>query len=76
MDFTIQRQEAGDGVVVFSLCGWIRAAHLDTLSEMFAREDGKVTLELSEVILHDRVAVRLLGSCQKAGTEELSLFCP
>jgi anti-anti-sigma regulatory factor len=69
MDLRIERQEAGDGVVVLFVSGWIRADYMDTLSEVLAREDGKVALDLGEVILVDRTAVRFLCSCQAAGIE-------
>ena len=69
MDFKVQRLESGDDSVVFSLSGRIQAEHTETLRELLEREGGLTALDLREVVLVDRDAVRFLAHCQAAGIE-------
>ncbi len=69
MDFKIQRLENGDDSVVFSVSGRIQAEHAATLRELLEREGGRTALDLREVVLVDRDAVRFLAHCQTAGIE-------
>jgi len=69
MDFKVQRLESGDDSVVFSISGRIQAEHTETLRELLEREGGRTALDLREVILVDRDAVRFLAHCETAGIE-------
>jgi len=69
MDFKVQRLESGDDSVVFSVSGRIQAEQTETLRELLEREGGPTALDLREVVLVDRDAVRFLAHCEKAGIE-------
>ena len=69
MDFKVQRLESGDDSVVFSVSGRIQAEHTETLRDLLEREAGRAALDLREVVLVDRDAVRFLAHCQTAGVE-------
>jgi anti-anti-sigma regulatory factor len=70
MTLKIQRS-AADGLVVFTLSGRIRLEHLaelQTLLEFEAPVHG-IVLDLSEVRLVDRDAVRFLTHCEADGVK-------
>jgi hypothetical protein len=69
MDFKVQRLETGDDSVVFCLSGRIQTEQTETLRELLEREGGRTALDLREVVLVDRDAVRFLAHCEKAGIE-------
>jgi len=69
MDFKVQRLEHGEDRVVFSLSGRIQAEQTETLRELLEREGRRTALDLAEVVLVDRDAVRFLAHCQRAGIE-------
>lgn len=69
MNFRVQRLESEGGSVIFSISGRIQAEHTETLQELLEREDGRVTLDLKDVVLVDRDAVRFLARCEATGME-------
>jgi hypothetical protein len=58
-----------DGIVRLTLSGRIDAEHLSDLRRLIEGEDpqGRLTLDLEEVKLVDRDAVRFLARCEAAG---------
>ena len=64
MSCRIDRVVSGEDVVVFRLSGRIDAEYVDTLRELVERERGRVAIDLKEVVLVDREAVRLLPSAK------------
>jgi hypothetical protein len=58
-------QKSADGR--FALIGRIEAQHLPELQALFEAEDQDVTLDLKEVNLVDREAVRFLARCEARG---------
>jgi anti-anti-sigma regulatory factor len=69
MTLRIQKSENGE-VVVFTLSGRIRAEELAELQRLFEVEgqDHRIVLDLKEVKLVDRDAVRFLARCEAKGT--------
>jgi len=55
--------------IVFQLCGWIRSEEAAELLRLIRAEYQKVALDLKEVRLVDRTAVRFLAQCQAEGIE-------
>ena len=55
--------------MVLRVSGRIRGEHVDTLRELLGREKGGVAIDLKEVILVDREAVRLLALSEANGIE-------
>ena len=55
--------------MVLRLSGRIQAEHVDTLRELLGREKDGVAIDLKEVILVDREAVRLLALSEADGIE-------
>ena len=51
------------------MSGRIHAEHVDTLREVLGREKGKVAIDLEEVIIVHREAVRLLALSEASGIE-------
>jgi len=68
--FKIQRS-ADREVVVFTLSGRIKAAHLAELQKLLEAEAAaqKIVLDLQEVKLVDRDVVSFLASCEAKGIE-------
>jgi hypothetical protein len=66
--FKIQRSAEGK-FIVFTLSGRIKAAHLAELQRLFELEakEQRLRLDLHEVKLVDREAVRFLARCDAAG---------
>jgi anti-anti-sigma regulatory factor len=53
--------------VVLRLCGRIDREELDTFREAIGREKVPVAIDLAEVTLMDREAVRFLAACELNG---------
>jgi hypothetical protein len=64
----IQRAANGDGA--FTVSGQLEAGNLSELSALLAAEaaDGPLVLDLHDLILVDRAAVRFLRGCERNGT--------
>ena len=69
MTLKIQRS-ADDGFVLFTLSGRIQVEHLAELQRLFEFEtaDQSIVLDLKEVRLVDRDAVKFLTRCEADGT--------
>lgn len=58
-----------EGFVVLQVSGRIDAEHVDTLRELLGREKGRVVIDLKDLLLVDRDAVKLLALSESNGTE-------
>ena len=67
MSCKIERIANGESFVVLRVSGRIVGEHVDTLRELIAREKGGVAIDLTEVLLADREAVRLLAVSEANG---------
>ena len=63
------RRSEDNGVVVFALSGRIEEQHVPELQELLGKEAeiAGITLDLEEVRLVDREAVRFLAGCEARG---------
>jgi anti-anti-sigma regulatory factor len=67
---TLKIQKAADGdVIVFALCGRIEGEQVEQLQNLlaFETEDHPIVLDLKEVDLVNRDAVRFLARCAAEG---------
>ena len=55
------------GFTVFSLSGRMEAEQVEQLKELFDTDYRSIILDLQEIRLADRVAVKFLRSCEKDG---------
>jgi anti-anti-sigma regulatory factor len=62
-------QRAANGEVVFTLSGRMNAENVAELKTLFASEgkDRRIVLDLKDLTLVDRDAIRLLESCEQQG---------
>jgi hypothetical protein len=62
-------RSADDGLVVFSLSGRVDADYLGELGRLLESEAGdrRIALDLKEIKLVDRQAVRFLAGCEASG---------
>lgn len=62
------RRSEDNGIAVFALSGRIEEQHVSELQELLAGEpEAKAALDLEEVRLVDRQAVRFLAACEARG---------
>jgi hypothetical protein len=66
MTFRIERSER-QGFTVFTLTGRIEAEQVRELKELFDTDYRTIILDLREMRLADRDAVKFLGSCEADG---------
>lgn len=59
-------QRSSNGEVIFTLIGQIQSEHLAELQRLFSLENGssRIALDLKEVTLVDRKAVKFLSQCE------------
>jgi hypothetical protein len=69
MSCKIERLATGKDSVVLRVSGRIDGDYVDALRDVIEREEGQVAIDLSEVMLVDREAVRLLAFSENNGTE-------
>jgi hypothetical protein len=69
MSFRIERLISGEDFAVLYVSGGLRGQHVDTLRDALQREKGEVAIDLKEVLLVDREAVKLLAISETNGTE-------
>jgi hypothetical protein len=69
MGCRIERLVSGEEFVVLRVSGRIHAQHVDTLRELLGREKGRVAIDLKDVLLVAREAVKLLALSEAKGTE-------
>jgi len=68
MVFRVERLAAGD-IVVLRVSGRIDVEDVQTLRELLKQEAGRVAIDLKEVILISREAVRFLALSEGNGVE-------
>jgi hypothetical protein len=69
MTCRIDRLVIGDSLVVVCVSGRITGEHVDTLRAFLEQEEKIVAIDLKEVLLVDREAVKLLALSETKGTE-------
>jgi anti-anti-sigma regulatory factor len=65
----IDRQSEGPECVVFVLSGRIQSEDVVELRKLISAEKQKVVLDMKQVNLVDRPAIRFLSQCQGEGIE-------
>jgi anti-anti-sigma regulatory factor len=56
-----------DQLVLLHISGHLQEEHVSTIEELIAKETDSVLLDLAEVTLVDREAVRFLAACHVRG---------
>lgn len=69
MVFRIERLVGEEDITVLRVSGRIDAEHVDTLREVLKQERGNVAIDLKEVALINREAVRFLARSEANGVE-------
>jgi hypothetical protein len=69
MSCRIDRVASGEDLVVFRVSGRITAQELGMLQDLLRQESGAVAIDLKDVLLVDREAVKLLASTEFNGLE-------
>jgi anti-anti-sigma regulatory factor len=68
-ELRIERLDQDDDLVVLCVSGRIHADDVSFLEDIILRETGKVALDLKEITLVDRSAVRFLARCEADGVK-------
>jgi anti-anti-sigma regulatory factor len=69
MHCRIDRHVIGEGLVVLHVSGEITGQHVNMLRDVLEQEAGIVALDLKNVAIADREAVKLLALSEANGTE-------
>ncbi len=69
MSCRIDRVVSAENLVVLFVSGRITGEHVDTLRGVLERESGGFAIDLKNVLLVDREAVKLLALSEANGTE-------
>jgi hypothetical protein len=69
MSCRIDRVVTGEDLVVLCISGRITGQHVDMLRALLEQERSEVTIDLKDVLLVDREAVKLLALSEINGTE-------
>jgi len=69
MSCRVDRLEDGEHLVVLRISGRITTEHVEMLRELLEKESGRVAIDLKDVLLIDREAVKLLATCKFSGVE-------
>jgi anti-anti-sigma regulatory factor len=69
MNCRIDRVVSAESFVVLVVSGQITGKHVDTLRGVLEQEPGGFVIDLKNVVLVDRDAVKLLARSQAHGTE-------
>ena len=78
MTCRVDRVVSDEDLVVLFISGRITGKHVDMIRGVFEQESGGFAIDLKNVLLVDREAVKLLSSQrgQRNGTQELSALYP
>ena len=68
MTLRIQEQLDKPECTTFALSGRIRSEHVPYLTSLLEQVRGRIVLDLKEVTLVDREAVRFLAACETKGS--------
>ena len=69
MSCRIDRVVSAESRAVLFISGRITGEHVDTLRDVLEKEAGALVIDLKNVFLVDRQAVKLLACCETNGTE-------
>lgn len=69
MTCRIDRLVTGKGLAILRICGGITGEEVDMLRAVLEQERGRVALDLKDVLLVDREAVKLLAFHESNGAE-------
>ena len=69
MAFKIEWLVSEENAIVLRVCGWVDLECLNTLKELIEAENGRIVLDLSEVMLADRDAATFFAICELKGIE-------
>src|ERR1700750_2685248 len=69
MSCRIDRVVGGDNLIVLCITGKLTGEHVDTLRNALRQEAGALAIDLKNVSLVDRQAVKLLARRETNGTE-------
>ena len=69
MSCRIERLVSGEDCVVLLVSGRIQAEHVDLLRDLLGREKGRVAIDLKDVVLVAREAVKFLALSEAEGIE-------
>ena len=69
MSCRIDRIVSAEGLVGLFVSGRITGEHVDVLRGVLEQESGGFAVDLKNVVLVDREAVKLLALCEVSGTE-------
>ena len=69
MSYRIDRLVSEDHLIVLRISGRITGQNVDMLRDLLRQEKDTVAIDLKEVLLVDREAVKLLASSEASGIE-------
>jgi hypothetical protein len=69
MSCRIDRFADAENLAVLFISGWIAGEHVDMLRGILEEESGSFAIDLKNVLLVDREAVKLLALSEASGTE-------
>jgi len=69
MTCKIDRTVSGTSLVILRISGRIRGHDVDMIRAVLEPESSAVAIDLKQVLLADREAVRFLAACESNGTE-------
>jgi anti-anti-sigma regulatory factor len=69
MSCRIDRLVSGDNLIVLRISGRITGENVDMLRDLLGQERDTVAIDLKDVLLVDREAVKLLASSEADGIE-------
>jgi hypothetical protein len=69
MAFKIEWLVSEENAIVLRVCGWVDIECLNTLKELIEATNGRIVLDLSEVMLADREAAAFFAVCEFKGIE-------
>jgi anti-anti-sigma regulatory factor len=69
MSCRIDRLVSGDNLIVLRISGRITGENVDMLRDLLGQERDTVAIDLKDVLLVDREAVKLLASSEANGIE-------
>lgn len=69
MTFRINRLVIEENLVILSICGRITTQEVDMLRNLLDQEKNRVAIDLKDVVLVDREAVKFLARCESDAVE-------
>jgi len=69
MSCRIDRDDSAESLVVLFVSGYVTGEHVDMLRDVLDQESGGLAIDLKNVLLVDRKAVKLLALSEAKGME-------